>query len=447
MGFPPAELVAGDRGCQPWSMAARGARGRLAARDVEGLRDRLRMSDPVVRGVAVEELKGWQGAHLAEGAAVAAIRAATVGYPWVDSVPDDPGELLVQLTWADPCGVPPAELERAYVFCAEKARRAILRTLALRRDSEGLHAVAHLIGIDGPVDLLPVPTENLLRPLLEAPGAQLLVPALVSAAWRRGWVPLVADMLGGMARRGLLGEEAAEAVCEGLSPLVLALLDTCDRTAPMSDRGGLARVDRDRLGRLVPLFAELDCEAASTLLRRVLASVDPRVASVAAVALASRGDLVGEDRMALIARDPEARSTLLGGLAAIGRGFELPDDMRSEVALAEAEVVAYLAGRTQLGAPPDEIEHRGAFATPVEWGRGITHVFAFRVRPPHWSAQRGWMLAAAGPFEPGAELMPRRSEGFGVCSLYEAEDGYELSRHLLEMSRAVVAARGRDEAA
>ncbi|MGI9577411.1 MAG: hypothetical protein ACR2OH_04385 [Microthrixaceae bacterium] len=428
-------------------MAVRGERRELAAEEIDRLRAKLRMADADVRTKAVAELQSWQGARLGPGAGLCALRAATVGYPWVDAVPADPGELLVQLLWRDPGDVTVAELERAYVFCAERARRSILRTLALRRDVESLDAVLHLMGLDGPVDLLPVPTEDLLRPLLDVVGVERLVPVLVSAAWRRGWVPVVADMLGEMVQRGLLDGAATEDLCEGLSPLLLALVDTCDRAATMADSGALARVDRERLAVVVPLFGSLASDEAVVVLRRVLACVDPRVGASAAVALAGRGEVVGEDRIALIARDPEARRVLLAGLARLGRGFELPDELRSEVAIAEAEVVSYLAGRTQLGAPPDDLEHRGVFATPLEWGRGLTHLFAFRVRPPHWSASRGWMLVAAGPFDASMEFMPQRSEGFEVCSLYEPEDGDEISRHLLQISRAVVAARSQDEAA
>ena len=433
-------------------MGERGERGKLAADDIARLRARLRLTDPTARSESVVELKAWQGAGLAEGAAPAVLSAATVGYPWVDSVPDDPGELLVQLLWQDPRGVPTGELERAYVFCAEKARRAILRTLALRRDAEAIDALVHLLGLDGPVDLLPVPTEDLLRPLVDVPGVERLVGVLVATAWRRGWVPVVVDVVGAVLERGLLSDSEAREACVELAPLMTSLVDTCDRAATMSDRGAMGRADRERAALLTPIFGEIRSEESLLVLRRVLASADPKLAASAAVALARRGEVVGEDRVALIARDPEARRLLLGGLSALGRGFELPDDLRSEVAIAESDVVSYLAGRKQLGAPPDEIEHRGVFATPLEWGRGITHLFAFRVRAPHWSSQRGWMLAAAGPFEPSSEFMPQRSEGFEVCSLYESEDCGELARHLLDISRAVVAARtqgsdGRDNAA
>ncbi|MCP4434533.1 MAG: hypothetical protein GY812_03410 [Actinomycetia bacterium] len=404
------------------------------------------MADPIVRASAVAELRSWQGSVLSEGVAEFVLRAATVGYPWVSESPDDIGELLIQLLWPNPGAVEVAELERAFVFCAERARRAILRALALRGDDEGVHSVAGLLGLDGPSDLLPVPTNDLLHPLLEAPDVRELVAPLISVAWRRGWAPAAADLLREMARKGRLEPPDAQLITDGLAPLVVSLVDTCDRAASTSDRGPLVRVDRERLAALMPLLAELDSDGATELLRRVLASADPRVAASAIVALARKGELVGEDRVALVAKDPQARALLIDGLTPLGRGFELPESMRSSVAVAEAEAVSWLAGRTQLGSAPDEIEHRGVVPAPPGWGRGLLHVFGFRVRPPHWSSERGWMVLAAGPFDPSAELMPRRAEGFEVCSLYESETGLDLPRHVLAISEAVLAARGEEAA-
>ncbi len=427
-------------------MAARGARGRITTSDVEAVRARLRLAAPHARMEAVDELKSWQGAPVDRATGSAVLRAATVGYPWVAEVPDDVGELLVQLLWTEPRVVSRTELETAYSFCAERARRSILRTLALRADSEALETVQHLIGIDGPADLLPVPTSDLLNPLLVVPGVASLAPALVSAAYRRGWASHAGALLHDMARRGRLSPARCEEVSNGLAPLVVGLVDTCDRGATISNRGALVRVDRQRLASLVPLFAELSCDGSSQVLRRVLACADPRVAAEAAVALTRRRERVGHDRLELVARDPEARAVLLGGLMGMGRGFELPSSLRSDVALAEADVVQWLASSTQLGTAPDEVEHRGVVPAPVEWGTGLIQVFAFRVRPPHWSAERGWMLAAAGPFDPLAQLMPARSDGFAVQSLYASEDGDGLERHVLAISRQVVQARGEEAA-
>ena len=74
------------------------------------------------------------------------------------------------------------------------------------------------------------------------------------------------------------------------------------------------------------------------------------------------------------------------------------------------------------------------------------HVFAFRVRPPHWSSERGWMLAAVGPFDPDARLLPERAEGFAVHSLYSSEDGDDVERHVLAIAEAVLAARDEEAA-
>ena len=92
------------------------------------------------------------------------------------------------------------------------------------------------------------------------------------------------------------------------------------------------------------------------------------------------------------------------------------------------------------------MEHRGTVACPPEWGHGLLHLFGFRVRPPHWSAGRGWMVGAVGPFDPGAEFVPRRADGFAAHSLYLAEDTDALAGHAQAIAGAVLEYRG-DEAA
>jgi len=427
-------------------MAEWGERPLVTAADVTAARARLRRSSPHERVAAVGELRSWQGSPLGPEAATEALRAATVGYPWVAESADDVGELLVQLLWADPFAVGAADLERAYVFCGERARRAILRTLALRADLEALDVVAHLIGPDGPSQLVPVPTNDLLRPLLVVPGVERLAPSLATLAWRRGWAGHAGELLGDMIRRGLLDEPVREAVTGELSRLVCTLVDTCDR-GWANGSAALARVERERLGALVPAIAALPGDRVSATLRRVLAAADPRVAASAVVALLSRGEAVGEDRIELLARDPEARGVLLAGLGVLGRGTDLPRRRRTDLAMAEADVVRWLASAAELGTGPDEIEHRGAVTAPATWGRGLVHVFAFRVRPPHWCAERDWMLAAAGPFDADAgDVLPSPATGYAVHSLYASEDGDDLGRHVLAISEAVVAARGHDAA-
>lgn len=413
----------------------------LSGAHVEELRAQLRCADARLRASAVARLRSWQGRLLEPSAAEQVLRAATAAYPWVAEVPDDVGELLVQLLWSDPSQVDPRRVQHTYPLCAERARRALLHLLALRVDEDAVQVVSELIDLDGPWDLLPVPTDDLLRPLLDAPGVERLAQPLVLVAWRRGWAGHVADLLVGMLRRGLLDDGAREAVAAGLAPFAEGLLDTCNRCASVpSTRGDLSRVDRRRLGSLLPLFTRLRVGGGPhPVLRRALASADPRVAAMAVVEMARSGAVVAEERVALVAKDPEARTLLVDGLAALGRQFAVPLAASGERSLAEGELVRWLASETQMGIAPDEVEHRGCVVAPQQWGHGVVHVFAFRVRPPHWSAERGWMLGAVGPYDPSAELHPRRRVGFTAFSLYLPEDDAPLVEHVAAMAEALAA--------
>ena len=205
-------------------------------------------------------------------------------------------------------------------------------------------------------------------------------------------------------------------------------------------------MERRRLEALLTLFAHLPVDEAEAVLLRALSSADPRIAALAVVCLARRGVAVPAERMSLLGRDPEARGILLDGLGALGRHFAIPEEHMHVVAVAEAELIRWLASETQMGVAPDEVEHRGTVPCPPEWGHGILHVFGFRVRPPHWSADRDWMVGAVGPFVPGAEFVPRRADGFAAHSLYLAEAGNGLDGHVLAIADAVLECR-RDEAA
>ena len=132
--------------------------------DVAALRTLLRRADPSARRLAVETLEDWRGARLDAPTASAVLRAATVAYPWLSTDRTDPADRLVRLLWADPQLVPIGEIEGAYLIAGDRVRRSLLHLLALRRDQDGLRAVAFLIGTDGPVDLLPLPTTGAAGP-------------------------------------------------------------------------------------------------------------------------------------------------------------------------------------------------------------------------------------------------------------------------------------------
>lgn len=444
MGPTPVDVAQGVRWGPPcWVMAIGEERDPLLGLgDVDSVRVLLRLADPGARTRAVATLRSWRGMPLQDDAAESVLRAAGAGYPWVPGVEADVGELLVMLLWSRPDQVPVQLVERCYVLCAERGRRALIRLLALRADREAVEAVAGLLCLDGPWDLLPVPGGDLLTPLLEAEGVERLTEALVLVAWRSGWAPHAADLLGEMVRRSLLTESEAVSVVAGLAPLVDGLVQACDRVAPLCRaEQGRTRVERRSLDALLPLLGALPTGEAVPVLLRALSSADPRVSARAALALLGRGVAVAEERLVITAKDPEARAVLADGLASIGRHFALPRSLSDERAVAEAELVAWLASETQLGFAPDELEHRGTAGAAAPWGSGTLHLFAFRVRPPHWSAERGWMLAAVGPYRPEALFQPRRAPGFAACSLYRAEDDGSVESHLGALAEAVAGDR------
>lgn len=425
--------------------------------DIEEVQVLLRRPGAPYRAQAVSRLRRMQGSALGPQAARAALRAAAVSYPWVPGVPDDTSELFVRLLWSDPAVVEVCELERAYLCCARRGRRAVLHAIALRADRAGLDAVSHLIEqamlwersrVHGS---LPAPSKGLLRPLLEVEGVGALAPKLASLVLRPGWSEQAAEMVTAMCRRGLVDAATSEEVTGILLPVIHDLADSCDREAaarsvgvgrrgwlPVVDR---ARADRARLTALLPLLGHLPGERAVLGLRRALSCVEPRISATAAVGLLGRGAVVGDDRILVLCRDPMARKVLVDGLVTSGRGFHLPAHTLEAVSLAEAHLVSWLVGTTQLRREPDEVEHRCVLPAHPDWGVGDLHLFAFRMNAPHWLAERDWMVAAVGPFDPAAQLVATVAAGFAVHSVYVPEASLDHAEHALEITRSLRATR------
>lgn len=427
--------------------------------DIEELQALLRRPSAPDRSEAVSRLRGMQGLVLDRQVARAALRAAAVAYPWVPGVPEDTSELLVQLLWSAPAVVEVTELERAYLWCAERGRRAVLRAMALRADRVGLAAVEHLIdqaldesapaapvSIDGPATL-PAPSRGLLSPLLGVEGVARLAPKLVSLVLRRGWSEHATEMVSEMCRLGVIDAATSKEVTGILLPVIHDLADTCDRMAVprhagLRRRGDAtvvdpARMDRSRLVVLLALLGHLPCEGAVVGLRRALACVDPRVSAAAAASLVGRGVAVGDDRIAVLCREPMARKVLVDRLVPSGSAFRLPAHALSAVSIAESHLVTWLAGTTQLRREPDEVEHRCVLPAHREWGIGDVHVFAFRVNAPHWLAERDWVVGAVGPFDPSAQLAMSVAHGFAAHSLYEPEASMGHAEHLVAITQAL----------
>lgn len=431
----------------------------LTVDEVESVRSRLRRSDEESRRAALAAIDGWDGRVVSPAAADSLLRAVTLAYPWVRNPRVDPASRLARALFAAPRAVDVHAVEAAYLVSGERVRRLLLHLLALRRDDDGVGSLVFLLGPDGPADLLPLPVAGMLAPVLSAERAADLVPVLVHLAGRTGWAWHAADLLEDLVVDGRVSGDQQRSIARGLAPVVASIVAACDRatlpvpaqakgadSADAADPAGpdrlwvrvehpvgrvgrdQSRADRFRLHSLVSLMGQLAPTVAEPVLRSVVASADPRVAAAGAVEMLSLGGSVAPDRLDLIARDPEARAELLDGLRRIGRLEDLASRWRTAAARAEAELVRWLADDTELGRAPDEIEPVVVMAVGDHPDDGVVHLFRFRMRSPHWSSARGWMIGAAGPFDgDGSEV-----DGFDsfAVSVYAAEDDDDHDGHL-----------------
>ncbi|MFM7069493.1 MAG: hypothetical protein ACKOYM_08555, partial [Actinomycetes bacterium] len=222
---------------------------------------------------------------------------------------------------------------------------------------------------------------------------------------------------------GRLGHRERQQVVRGVAPVSWTLVDACDRAmSAASDRLDPSRVDRERLQVMASLLTVLPGDEVSSALYRMLSSADPRVAAHGAVALLARGEAVAPDRLTLIVRDPIARVSLHEGLLAEGALADVPSLFDDDVALAEALLVRWLSSPAELGTHPDEIEYVGPQTVVSDAGPSDLHLFRFRMRAPHWSSARDWMIGAASDW---------------AYSCYMAQDECPLDAHVAHLLDSV----------
>ena len=389
--------------------------------DVAELRSILRRPDVAARRVGLALLRTWSDLDLDATGARAVLEASGGAYPAIDGDPEHPGELLVQLLWGHPQLVAVPDLLRVYLIADERTRRGLLHLLAIRGGDEGLAGLEHLFGQHSPDELLPVPTEPLLEPLLSHPESSRVTRLLSAALAQPGWTWHAADLLRRMdaARHGDV--ETRRDLLDAASSSAQALVESCNRSMASKDRQqDPARSAREALASLLRLLDDLEDLDQHELLLGLLSSADPRVGAMGAARLVARGVPIAPERTGLISRDPVARADLHDELRSL-KALDPENPELDGVELAEGELTRWLAGVTELGRAPDEME----FVTSVSGagsGPGPFHLFRFRVRSPHWSAARGWMIGVGGAC---------------TASCYVAEDEGSPAHHVSTVQSAL----------
>lgn len=135
------------------------------------------------------------------------------------------------------------------------------------------------------------------------------------------------------------------------------------------------------------------------------------------------------DEIQTYAARPDTRNTLLETLQHHGQGELFPREYATAEAMAESDLVFWLCHPNELQSAPDEIEWMGAFERRLEPSQrsGTYHLFRYRVKPPHWAADDGWMAGVAGPHIAGEEPAPASR---GTFSRFEGWDSRTPDDHV-----------------
>jgi hypothetical protein len=140
-----------------------------------------------------------------------------------------------------------------------------------------------------------------------------------------------------------------------------------------------------------------------------------------------------------LAADPLTRSSLYEALARRGHESVFPGEFRTQEALAESDLVQWLSHPNELRGAPDEIELVKVATVPTdEVGPVRWYLFRFRVRPPHWAADKGWMAGAAGPYR-AADDAPPVARSPAPWSELESFSARSADQHATAIHQAAVA--------
>ena len=155
------------------------------------------------------------------------------------------------------------------------------------------------------------------------------------------------------------------------------------------------------------------------------------------VSMIQSGGPIETDRILDIAKRPETRSTLFRALHEINRPELFPREYSELWQIAESDLVTWLMHPNELGVSPDEI----VLAKEIDWIEGNPtqkyrfFIFKFRISPPHWTSDKGWMAGVAGPYWDGE--LPLVSPPC-VFSRFEPFDSATSEEHLKKTEKLLL---------
>jgi hypothetical protein len=374
---------------------------RRSMRAMESIVADLRSDEAKVREAATVRLSALERGRLEVGAGLMALKAAAQSFP-AEGGREDGARHLVAAVAADPRNEYAPVVLRHFREYPPDARFWGLRLLANLDDRRvGAAAVLSLLRNDAAA------CEGLEFSVAIAP----MIPAATDGLFPEILAYLSDEHLGmsvayvtfqGVSEGGLQRDALAPAAEPALALYRLRR----QRLLPHQGEVGTRWMwdddyagPRNEAALLLDLFGYVPSSDTGLELRRALEDYrDPRLLAFAAASLVRRDEIVPPGLLLKIASFAETRKTLRTLLRKLNRPELFPDRYETQEALAESEMVDWLAFPTELGQPPDEIELMEIVSTGAPGDEYDHYVYRFRMREPHWAAEEGWMAGVAGAF-------------------------------------------------
>ena len=182
---------------------------------------------------------------------------------------------------------------------------------------------------------------------------------------------------------------------------------------------------------LLIILALLNAFRASYACRRKLEKmIEPAVKAV------KNDDDNAKNLVMKFAAFPATRNFLYDKLKEMEKTDIFPADFHTEEKVAESDLAKWLMHGNELAAAPTEIELVRKLPVNQEDKNGSIYLFKFRIDPPHWAADKGWMAGVSGPFWDNEEL-DDFEYGDGTFSEFESFHNMSEEEHIEYLKKAL----------
>lgn len=258
-----------------------------------------------------------------------------------------------------------SELYAALANVPEVPRQNLLRTLATLGGKKNLHFFCDLILNDPPNGSAEATTPFL--PLFQKPNSddvELVFPKLLDGLANPHLAPAILDLANFYVRTKRAASHPAAERHSQLSTLLDGLTTGLKNLqTAVEDQNESAEAAYQRYNDSIALVVSL-CDALALIgnaesvptLNRLFELRHRRVHVEAAAALARLDQENGRKALAALAAEPAARLRVLNYATELNLADTISEEFRTPVAIAESELVAFLAEPTNMGVPPSSCE-------------------------------------------------------------------------------------------